>query len=296
MTLYPPALVSHLGQDVTNVCHGWKLTRADGVVFGFTDHDRPLTIDGLTCKPDTGLVASEARRTLGLGLDTVDVEGALSSLEIDGEDIAAGKYDGAVIETFLVNWKNPADFARLRKSTIAKLTYADGHFLAELQSAMRALDKPNGRHIIRNCDAELGDSRCKMPLAGPPFTANGTVSALAPPDAVLVTGLSAYADNWFSFGRLTWTSGALAGIVELIRSHRKGDSTHRLVFQMEGRPAPQIGDAFSIVAGCDKAFSTCKTKFGNSENFRGFPHLPGNDSAYSYVSDNGVFDGGPIVP
>ena len=296
MTLYPPALVAHLGQDVTTVCHCWKLSRTDGVIFGFTDHDRPLTVDGLLCKPDTGLAASEARRTLGLGLDTVDVEGALSSLEIDGGDIAAGKYDGAVIETFLVNWKNPADFAWLRKSTIAKLTYADGHFLAELQSAMRTLDKPNGRHIIRNCDAELGDGRCKKVLSGPTFAGSGTVAAIAPPDAVLVTGLGAYADNWFSFGRLTWTSGALVGIVELIRSHRQGDTTHRLVLQMENRPAPAVGDTFSIVAGCDKAFATCKAKFDNHENFRGFPHLPGNDSAYSYVSDEGVFDGKPIVP
>jgi uncharacterized phage protein (TIGR02218 family) len=296
VTLYPPALVSHLGQDVTTLCHCWKLTRTDGVVFGFTDHDRPLTVDGLACKPETGLVASEARRTLGLGLDTVDVEGALSSLEIDGEDIAIGKYDGAVIETFLVNWESPSDFVRLRKSTIAKLTYADGRFLAELQSAMRALDKPNGRHIIRNCDAELGDGRCKMALVSSTFTGSGAVAAVAPPDAVLVIGLGAYADNWFSLGRLTWTSGALVGVTDLIRSHRKGDTSHRIVFQMDGRPAPQVGDTFSVVAGCDKLFSTCKAKFDNHENFRGFPHLPGNDSAYSYVSDEGVFDGGPIVP
>jgi len=296
VTIYPTALIDHLGQDVTSICHCWKLTRADGAVFGFTDHDRPLTVNALTCKPETGFVASEARRSLGLGVDTVDIEGALSSLEIDGEDIAAGKYDGAVIETFLVNWKSPADFALLRKSTISKLTYADGHFLAELQSAMRALDKPSGRHIARKCDAELGDGRCGKALAGSAFTAGGTVSAISPPDAVLVTGLGAYADKWFSFGRLTWTSGALTGVVELIRSHRRGETTHRLVFQMEGRPAPQIGDGFSIVAGCDKAFSTCKGKFDNHRNFRGFPHLPGNDSAYSYVSDEGVFDGKPIVP
>ena len=80
------------------------------------------------------------------------------------------------------------------------------------------------------------------------------------------------------FGRLTWTSGAHDGLTELIRSHRRGADAHRLVFQSDGRPPPEVGDTFSIVAGCDKTFSTCKAKFDNHENFRGFPHLPGNDA------------------
>lgn len=296
MTVYPAPLAAHLAKDVTSVCHCWRLTRTDGVVMGFTDHDRPLVVDGTQCKPDTGFTTTEARRSLGLGVDTADVEGALASAEIDGDDIAAGKYDGAVIETFIVNWANPADFARSKKSTIAKLTYADGHFRAELQSALRTLDRPNGRHIARNCDAELGDGRCKKALAGPIYTGSGAVAALSPPDSVLVTGLGGYEDNWFTYGRLTWTSGLHAGLAELIRSHRSGSGTSRLVFQSDGRPLPGIGDTFSIVAGCDKAFATCKAKFANEEYFRGFPHLPGNDNAYSYVTDDGVFDGAPLVP
>jgi uncharacterized phage protein (TIGR02218 family) len=38
-----------------------------------------------------------------------------------------------------------------------------------------------------------------------------------------------------------------------------------------------VGDAFRIAAGCDKRFSTCREKFANAVNFRGFPHMPGND-------------------
>ena len=60
--------------------------------------------------------------------------------------------------------------------------------------------------------------------------------------------------------------------------------------------AAAAGDTFSVVAGCDKKFATCKAKFANALNFRGFPHLPGNDAAYGYVVDGGRFDGGPVVP
>ncbi len=57
-----------------------------------------------------------------------------------------------------------------------------------------------------------------------------------------------------------------------------------------------VGDGFEVTVGCDKAFATCKAKFANALNFRGFPHLPGNDAAYGYVTDGAIFDGGPLVP
>ena len=55
------------------------------------------------------------------------------------------------------------------------------------------------------------------------------------------------------------------------------------------------GDGFAVTAGCDKLFATCVAKFSNGDNFRGFPHIPGNDFALSYVKTGGVNDGSPVV-
>lgn len=44
----------------------------------------------------------------------------------------------------------------------------------------------------------------------------------------------------------------------------------------------QVGDGYEAMAGCDKYFDTCKNKFNNVVNFRGFPHLPGRDSISKY--------------
>lgn len=296
MTTYPAALAAHFARDVTTVSHCWRLTRRDGTVWGFTDHDRRLVVDGLTFEPETGLSASEARDSLGLAVDTVDVEGALSSQRISDEDIAAGLYDGAKVETLLVNWRRPADFAVIRTATIGKITRSDERFVAELESLVTALDQPNGRYVTRSCDAELGDARCGFLLDQPGFTAIGTVAAVGASDTLGVAGLEAYEAGWFSSGTLAWTSGARAGRAERVVAHRREGSTTSLVLLACIGPAVAPGDAFSIAAGCDKSFATCKVKFANALNFRGFPHLPGNDSAYSYVTDGGVFDGGPIVP
>ncbi len=45
---------------------------------------------------------------------------------------------------------------------------------------------------------------------------------------------------------------------------------------------PAIGDDVYIFPGCDKRLATCRDKFDNVRNFRGFPHIPGNDAMTQY--------------
>lgn len=291
----PAGLADHLDRAVTSVCHCWRLTRKDGVVSGYTDHDRPLIFDGTAFEPETGLSASEARSSLGLAVDTVDVEGALSSDRIRNEDIAAGLYDNATVETFLVNWMSPGQFALLRTATVGKITRSDQRFIAELESATHALDQVRGRYVSRSCDAELGDQRCGVALNQPQLSGNGTVLAVAEPDMLTVSGLTGFAPGWFVHGTLTWTTGARAGRSERIVDHRRDGLGVTLILGSHSGSAAAPGDAFSVRAGCDKTFATCKAKFSNVLNFRGFPHLPGNDAGYAYVTEGGNFDGGPIV-
>ncbi len=296
MTDYSEDMLAHLAREVTTLCHCWRLTRRDGTVSGFTDHDRPLTIEGTPFEPRSGFSASEARDTLGMAVDTVDVEGALSSADIAEDDIAAGLYDGASVETLLVNWRAPDQHARIRAATIGRMTMSDGRFVAELESPMHRLDRPAGRILRRDCDAELGDGRCGFDLGQPGFSASGAVVATEAPLVLLVDGLAGYEAGWFAGGVLTWTSGADAGRAARVAEHRPGGGTVRLILRDPGRTPPVAGDTFTVAAGCDKRFATCREKFLNTENFRGFPHLPGNDAAYGYVAEGGQFDGGALVP
>lgn len=296
MSMYPADLAQHLDGEATTVCHCWRLTRVDGAVSGFTDHDRPLTADGTLFQPRTGFSASEARDTLGLAVDTVDIEGALSSADIDETDIAAGLYDDATVETLLVNWQDTRMLASLRKATVGRITRRDGAFVAELKSSMHRLDQINGRTVMRRCDAVLGDARCRFDLDQEGFSSEGAVISVTTPELPRVSGLAAFAAGWFAGGGIEWSSGALAGRRSLVEGHTKGPSGVDLSLQPADGPALSPGDAFVVRAGCDKSFATCKVKFANALNFQGFPHLPGNDSAYGYAVDGGVFDGGPLVP
>lgn len=291
MNAWPPELLDHLEGEATTLCQCWRVTRRDGAVSGFTDHDRTLIVDGTAFSPRSGFSASEARETLGLAADTVDVEGALSSEDLDPEDIAAGLYDGASVETLLVNWRDTEQSAVIRRAVIGRITVEDGRFVAELESPKLHLDRPAGRWFRRGCDAELGDQRCGVDREAEALNGVGAVAAAVAGNVVAVAGLDGFAGGWFSHGTLT-ADGTAFHIV----SHRIVGAAVELELWLDTAPMPAPGTAFTVRAGCDKSFAACKAKFANHLNFRGFPHLPGNDAAYGYAREGEVFDGSPLVP
>jgi uncharacterized phage protein (TIGR02218 family) len=97
------------------------------------------------------------------------------------------------------------------------------------------------------------------------------------------SGLTAFEDGWFTAGKLTWTSGANVGLGVEVKSHRvEGAAVVLTLWQAMAEPLA-ANDAFIVTAGCDKRFATCRERFANAANFRGFPHIPGNDFVVSYA-------------
>jgi uncharacterized phage protein (TIGR02218 family) len=71
---------------------------------------------------------------------------------------------------------------------------------------------------------------------------------------------------------------------------RHGTSGIELWQPMSEAIAP--GDAATLTAGCDKQLGTCKAKFANVVNFRGFPYMPGNDAVLATPTATQPLDGG----
>lgn len=122
----------------------------------------------------------------------------------------------------------------------------------------------------------------------------GAVASVANARTFVASGLTAFADDFFARGLLTWTSGPNTGRTMEVKAHYKGivgADTIELWRRMSEDIA--VGNGFTVTAGCDKQFETCRVKFANGDNFRGFPHMPGNDyvTAYPNSGDSGN-DGG----
>src|SRR5215212_3615545 len=274
MRTVPPSLATHLADGVTTLCRCWRLTRRDGAVFGFTDHDRDLTVDGTLFAARSGLEAAEASAELGFAVGGGEVAGALMSAGITESDIAAGLYDDAAVEVFLVNWAAPAERLLIDTGVIGEIRRADGAFVAELRGLMHRLDEERGRLYRATCAADLGDEHCGVDLAR--FTGSGTVVSTDGALTVTATGL-AFADGACTGGRLTWTSGANAELAVEVKGHRRLGSTSAFDLWQRAPRVIEVGDRFEVTAGCDKRHATCRDRFANAVSFRGFPHMPGND-------------------
>ena len=296
MRVLPPRLAAHVAGPVTTLAHCWRLTRTDGVVLGFTDHDARLSFDGTDFEAATGLTGSEAEEALGLAAETREVAGALSSVSIDADDIRAGRYDGATVETFVVNWQEPGAFVPMDVAELGEVKHGETGFSAELRGIAARLDRVRGRSYRRRCDAVFGDKRCGFPANEAPHTIEATIVEGEASRLVVAGGLGGDPGR-FSDGRVVFVDGARAGLAADVSTAGVGAVGTSVVMLAEAIEIDaSAGDGVRLTIGCDKRFSTCRDRFGNSVNFRGFPHMPGGDAALSIAKRDGVNDGSPVVP
>jgi uncharacterized phage protein (TIGR02218 family) len=294
MKTFSPALAAHLAGGATTLCTCWRVIRGGGVVLGFTDHDRAIEFDSVSHEPESGLDRSAAVAHAGLQVGGLEVTGAFSSEAIGESDLAAGLYDNARVEAWLVNWAAPEQRHLMRVGSIGEVRRAGKAFTAEVRSLSHALDQERGRIFRATCDADLGDARCTIDLQSSDWSAAATVGETDGYARVSAIVPGERPSGFFDQGSVTFTSGANAGRrSEVLRHVRDGDGDHIELWQPMVE-AIALGDEFNVSAGCDKRFATCKGRFGNVANFRGFPQMPGNDFALSYPTPGGGHDGGTL--
>lgn len=291
MRAVPPELQARLDQGATRLCRCWLVRRQDGICLGFTDHDADLTFDGVSFRAGSGMDASALQTATGLSVDNAEAVGALSDAAVSEADIRAGRYDRAEVWHWLVDWERP-DLRLLQfRGSFGEIRRSDGVFEVELRGLAEALNAPVGRSVLRSCDRAVGDAKCRFDLAQLGFTGEGEVAAGSTGADLRVQGLDGFAEDWFAQGILTWTSGANAGARGAVKLDRIAGNLRRLdLWQAPGFPVT-VGDRFRVAAGCDKRAETCVAKFDNLLNFRGFPHLPGDDWVTAYPKDGAIHDG-----
>ena len=295
MKILPAGLQEHLDGGVTTLCWCWKLVRTDGVTLGFTDHDEPVTFDGITYEAVTGFTGTAVQTDLGLNVPNMDVQGALRSDQLTEADLAAGLWDNAVVELYRVNWQETSQRVLMRKGTVGEVRRGNFTFLAELRGLAHELNQEMGRLYSYSCDADLGDSRCKVNLNDPKWKGSGAVMQVLSADRWFqVSGLDSFRAKLFTGGKLTWTSGANMSRSSEVRLHARGTGGVQIELWVPTGSKVEVGDTFEVTAGCDKQFGTCRHVFNNAINFRGFPWMPSNDRVIAPPGRGVNHDGGSL--
>ncbi len=292
MSGFNAGLKAHLEIGSTTTCRCWAVTRRDGVAMGFTDHDCTLAFDDISFRADTGLSALALQQSTGLSVDNTEAIGALCDAAISEADIEAGRYDGAEVQAWLVNWQNVDQRQLQFRGTIGELRRAGGAFEAELRGLTDALNQPRGRVYQKPCSAVLGDGTCRFDLATPGYFADVVAESVTDRRVFRQAGMAEFESGWFQHGVVIVQNGLAEGLVGLIkRDYFEGDA--RVIELWHPiRAAVTTGDTLRIEAGCDKRAATCRFKFNNFLNFQGFPDIPGDDWSISDPARAGWLDGG----
>lgn len=258
------------------------LVRSDGLTLGFTDHDAALVIDAVPHRP-AAIRINGGVTTFGLDDDAPLVAGVLDDAALRADDLDAGLWDDARVLVRRVDRAAPEVGVTLAVGRLGVVRAAGGAYDVEVLGPKAALARPMGRIFARSCDAVVGDVRCGVDLAAPAFSGAGTVVEIVSMRTIRVDGLDTYADGWFTGGRLTWGGRG----VEILAHRREGARA-----ALDVAASPPLGARVIATAGCDKSLSSCRAKFANAANFRGFPHMIGPDALIRGADADGVTDGG----
>ncbi len=272
-------LAAHYAQETTTLATLWKVTRRDGTVYAFTDHDEKIQFESIDYLPTSVYDAGTVKTSSAMNVDDVSLSGLLAVDAVTAADIEAGLWDGALVEIMEVNYADLTMGANvLRYGEVGEIQRNGAQYLVELRGLMQYLQNVIGRIVTPQCDADLGDTRCGVDLEA--LRVTGTVTTGAATRTFTASAMAQAAD-YFTYGVVTWTGGDNAGLSMEVKQHQAG-GVFALQLDMPNTIDP--GDTFTVVPGCNKIGRTgdCKLKFDNLVNFRGFEDVPGQDKVLIY--------------
>ncbi len=271
MKTIPAGLEAHLQQAVTTICSCWEITRTDGAVKRYTDHDKDLDVAGVIYYSTVNYASSANKSANDFSIDSVEVVSILSADDITRQDVLIGLYDDAKINIFKVNWANTADGTlQLRSGNIGEITLKDNIFICELRGLKHKLSRVFGDMYSPLCRADLGDTKCGFNVTA--WAVDTTITAVVDAYTFDAATLN-HADGWFEYGSATFNSGNNAGVEIEVRA-QIGD---RVFLYVGPQLEMQVGDTLTMLPGCSKQIAICNSKFNNVLNFRGEPYVPGTE-------------------
>ncbi len=261
----------------------WQITLQNGNVLGFTDWDIDLFYGGVQFFANGGYTRSAVSQMSDLSIPNLEVQGMLNSDSINDDDIRNGVYDHAGVLIFMMvpTDTNGATYGiiRLRKGWLGQVTLADTAYTAEILGLTQLLSQNFVELFTLDCQADLGDARCKFDLSG--STDTGAVDTVASArrsfTAASLTG--SRAPGFYNGGVLTWTStiGTVGDNVGYTSSEIKSWDGTTFELYLPTNNTINTGDTFTVSVGCNKTLTDCRQKFNNVLNHRGFPYIPGLD-------------------
>lgn len=273
-------LTAALTAEVTTKAHCWRITRRDGTVFRFTDHDADLVISGDTYVASVGYQQTAITETPDLAVNNLEVTGYFDSDFLTAADLRAGLFDFAEAAIFVVDWSNLAlGVMKLARTYLGEVrSTPSGIFTTELRGMVQRLMAKVGDVWSPECRADFGSTGLRQCNKDPgAFTFGEIVESVTDGANFTISNSNpAAVDGYYNLGILSWFTGFNSGRSMEVKAWTSVTGVVQLYLPMPRQIV--VGDVLNIVAGCDKSHETCKTKFDNMVNRQAEDFIPGMDA------------------
>lgn len=279
MKNYSTSFLSVLNSEVVTLATCWLIELGNGDKIGFTDCDRPFTIDGVEYDPDGGFEPSDVSRGLDTASNSMMLKSYFSS-QLPESVVCSGQLRSAKVFVFRVNpWElpdtledDPLTYDPVHRGMIKKLELTDQTYSAELGGLADLLSRTVGDVVQSTCRNTFCDALCGLNIAD--YTDSRSVTEVINP--TLIQFGASVADNYYAGAKIIWQSGDNIGLETACR-YSNGQRLHLL----ERMPnAIAVGDDFTITQVCGKSFSDCHSR-GNIAHYNGEPDIPGQNAKAS---------------
>ena len=276
-TLMPEMLV-HIAQENTTLALCWSMILTDESEFYYTDSDKAIEFGGHTYQPYAAVVPSATSTTSNLAVDNMEVQLAWDGDLATETEIRGGRFDFATMNIFFVNFEDPDGMGSIPilKGKLGELVIEDNLVKIDVRGMTQYLQQRMGELYSVGCQATFGDARCKADASQGIYTKAftvATVNGTHPKRTFTILEILGDADGYYTGGHVAWTGGSNQNTKMDIKVYFESGQQVEL-YEPLIRDI-QVGDTGNIIVGCDKKYETCKLKFDNMINFRGFPHLTG---------------------
>lgn len=279
------ALKAHLALPLTTLATCWRIECLDSTVYGFTNHDVDLVIDGVTYLASSGATGTSIDSSSSASAGNTEIVGLLDNVTLREEDLVMGKFNYAALWVFMVNWVTLGQGTLpLLRGQLGEVTLERSGFKVEFNSLVDELSQTIGLLYSYDCRANFGDypveipgAKCGVDLSG--YTVTGTVTTGGSVSSFQDTGRTEAAD-YFRYGLVTFTSGLNEGFSMEISGYTTGSFTL-------ANTLPNLitaGDTYTAFPGCAHTPTACKA-YGNYINYKGEPDVPGIDRMLNYPPD-----------
>ena len=253
------------------------ITLKDSSKLYFTENSEDLIIDNNIYKSSLGVEENKIETYNNITESKQEIMGFLNNSEIDENDIILGKFNGAVVETFLID-KNDLSGEKicLNKGFFSNITLVDGKFFVEIVGISSILNKPVCETYSPLCRCCFCDKRCGLDKNNYCFSAS--ITSINSDISFYSAELLDFEDNYFKYGIITFTTGLNINTSIVVKDF----ISSTVILEHKPQHSLTVGDTFKIICGCDKTLKTCYNKFHNSINFRGEPNIPREEKVYRF--------------